>query len=78
MSAEALVTQGGPGSNLLLQDLKLKPGQRHRLSLWIQYRNQGGEFASPNTFDVGGGMPTRAEAPRAARRPSTTSSSASR
>ena len=51
---EALVTQGGPGSNLLLQDLKLKPGQRHRLSLWIQYRNQGGEFASPNTFDFSG------------------------
>ena len=51
---EALVSQGGPGSNLLLQDLKLKPGQRHRLSLWIQYRNHTGEFASPNTFDVSG------------------------
>ena len=51
---EAVVSQGGPGSNLLLQDLTLKPGQRHRLSLWIQYRNHAGEFASPNTFDVSG------------------------
>lgn len=54
---QALVTQDGPGSRLLTQDLKLKPDQRHRLSLWIQYRNNTDEFASPNTFDVGGGMP---------------------
>ena len=74
---EALVTQGGPGSNLLLQDLKLKPGQRHRLSLWIQYRNHAGEFASPNTFDVRR-RACKTEAARAARRLSTTSSSASR
>lgn len=51
---EAVVSQDGPGSNLLLQDLKLKADRRHRLSLWIQYRNQAPRFASPNTFDVAG------------------------
>jgi hypothetical protein len=50
---QALVTQGGPGSRLLLQDLKLRRNRTHRLSLWIQYRNSAGEFASPNTFDTG-------------------------
>jgi len=60
---QALVNQEGPGSNLLLQNLKLKRKRTHRLSLWIQYRNHGGEFASPNTFDVGGGPIMRARGP---------------
>jgi hypothetical protein len=58
---QALVTQGGPGSRLLLQDLKLKPNRTQRLSLWIQYRNSGEAFASPNTFDTGGLMPLSAK-----------------
>ena len=57
---QALVTQDGPGSRLLLQDLELKPNRTQRLSLWIQYRNGGDKFASPNTFDTGGLMPLSA------------------
>jgi hypothetical protein len=49
---QALVSQGGPGSRLLLQDLQLKANRTLRLSFWIQVRNNAGEFASPNTFDT--------------------------
>ena len=38
----------------------MKPNRTQRLSLWIQYRNGGDKFASPNTFDTGGLMPLSA------------------
>ena len=53
-SARLSSPRAGPDQPPATQDLKLKPDQRHRLSLWIQYRNNTDEFASPNTFDVGG------------------------
>ena len=59
----AQVTQGGPGSNLLLR--KLRPKQDQRLSLRVAYVNTADRFASPNSLENpnGGGGPLPRRAP---------------
>ncbi len=64
----AILTQQGPGLNILHRVLRPKPdASKNKLSFRLYYRNFGDDWASPNSFDYGGML-----IPRAGPKPKTT------
>ena len=51
----ALVTQGGPGVNILHRVLKLKRSAVNKLKFQLYYDNSNDRFHSPKNFKFGGG-----------------------
>jgi hypothetical protein len=47
----AVSDQGGPGSDVLYQDVALAAGFKHTLSFEVYYNNHAGTFATPPTLD---------------------------
>jgi hypothetical protein len=46
----AQTVQGGPGSNVLYRDLRLKRDVRYRLTMLVYYVNTAGGFATPKSL----------------------------
>ena len=53
----ALVTQSGPGVNILHRVLKLKRNAVNKMKFKLFYDNSINRFFTPNSFKFGGGMP---------------------
>lgn len=51
----AAAYQSGPGLNILHRRLRLKDGEVNKLSFFLAWDNNGGQFVTPDNFDFEGG-----------------------
>jgi hypothetical protein len=49
----AYASQHDPSSNILYQDVDLKPNRKSRLTVWVAYKCKALDFATPDSLDPG-------------------------